>query len=131
MYKEVNSSYIYQDNFSFPIQEGKQEVKINCTSWSVYILDDIGQGLACEGTGTITTAIFEVENNTNLILEDYINNIQVSFWEITITEIISEETTSIFSTQVNMLDFYIYEGTFFCIIVMMIFFKKLIYNLKF
>ena len=124
MYIEYNWYSVYDYSFNFPIEEGEQTVSIDCTSWSVYVENDISQGLACAWTGNTATGTFNIVWSTNLILEDYINNIEVSFGTLNISEVTAWEE-HIFESEESMKTFYIFEITLFWVLIFIIFLKKL------
>jgi hypothetical protein len=124
MYIENNNYNVYQNQFTFAINKGINEISIDCTSNGVlYPLSDVWQGIWCAWTGTTVNATFEVFENTDLILEDYLNNDDVSFWQITITEI-TTTNNNLFSSEENMKDFYIYQAWLIVVIIVFIFILK-------
>lgn len=134
MYTEVNNYAVYDENFLFPIEPGVNQITIDCDSlggdWTLYPQMDIWQGIACMGTWVIIETTFTVYESWNLILEDYINNTDVSFGTITIEQIEDVENEHIFNNDDNLLDFYIVEWVFLLLITIFICFKKIFYNLK-
>jgi hypothetical protein len=124
MYTEKNNYNVYQNNFTFSINKWINEVNIDCTSnWVLYPLSDVWQGIGCAWTGTTVTTTFEVFENTNLILEDYLNNNIVSFWTITITEI-TTTNNNLFSNEQNIKEFYIYQSWIIVVVIVFIFILK-------
>lgn len=133
MYKEVNNYQVYDLSFSFPIEKWLNEIKIDCTNNAVLYPDsDVGQWVACVWSWTTITT-FDIQNNsTNLILTDYINSADVSFWTIEINATGSVVIpNSIFKTEENLQEFYLWEWIVIIILLLFIFFQKTFRNLKY
>ena len=124
MYNEINNYTVYNTSFNFPISKWISEITIDCTDWAVlYPMNDVAQWIACVWTWQVITAQFELYETDNLVLEDYLNWSNISFWSITIEEI-TADNTDLFSSEDKMQEFYIAQATFALIIILFIFINK-------
>lgn len=124
MYIESNNYNVFDYQFFFPIEKWNWKIKIDCNNWGVlYPVNDVNQWIACQGTGIIQENIFSISENQDLILENYLTNEEVSFWQIEISEnIIKNE--NLFSSKDTMQEFYILQWWIILWILLFIFMIK-------
>jgi len=128
MFNQCNYSDVYSSQFYFPISKGKTEVTISCTEWAVlYPQADVAQGIACWGLDTDVTTTFELFENTELILENYMSRDEVSYWCITLSEA-TPDNKNLFSTVETMQEFYIAQAVFIIIFLIWIFLNKFLWK---
>lgn len=133
MYKEINNYQLFDTTFTFPVTQWQQLIKIDCTDNAVlYPANDVGQWVACIGSWITVEATFIITQDTDLILTDYIHNQNISFWKIEITETGSILTpNSIFTSQSNLQEFYLFEAICVIIIALFLFWNKTLKSLKY